>query len=198
MSGDSFLSRWTQRKQAVREAELRDAAARAEPPAPVMPADEAAFDPATLPPIESLTAESDFSVFLAKGVPEALRRQALRKLWLTEPSVLEYKPLVEYNWDFTAPGYGDLLPTDDIKKLVQHILPDEPAAEAGEDGTEQPPALPQPETPATGTGSVRLGPVAEAEPAAEADAKLEPARLSAPQPSDESPPRRRHGGALPA
>lgn len=204
MSGDNFLSRWAQRKQAVRQAEAVEAKTKAEPALPAAEA-EGAIDPATLPPIETLTAESDFSIFLAKGVPAGLRQAALRKLWLTEPSVLEYKPLVEYNWDFTAPGYGDLLPTDDIKKLVQQILPDEPREE-------QQQGEPSPETSAeplpaeaapgdadigndivTGTGSLRIAPLPPEAPVAEAaEQTVEPAEAAP------LPPRRRHGGALPA
>lgn len=195
MSGDSFLSRWAQRKQAVRQAELEEAKAKAELVTP--PAEsELAVDPATLPPIETLTAESDFSVFLAKGVPEGLRQAALRKLWLTEPSVLEYKPLVEYNWDFTAPGYGDLLPTDDIKKLVQHILPDEPPEQQqGEAATETSvEAAPAEAVPGdTGTGSLRIGPLPPEQPLAEMPDQTLQSADAAPV-----PPRRRHGGALPA
>lgn len=198
MSGDSFLSRWAQRKQAVRQAEAVEAKAKAEPPAEA----EAAIDPATLPPIETLTVESDFSVFLAKGVPAGLRQAALRKLWLTEPSVLEYKPLVEYNWDFTAPGYGDLLPTDDIKKLVQQILPDEPAEQQQGEQLAETSAVVSPAEAApsdtgadigTGTGSLRIAPLPPEAPLAEApEQTVEPAEAAP------LPPRRRHGGALPA
>lgn len=120
--GSGFLSRWSRRKAEVREQE-RVPKPAPDPAEPVVePEVEAEFDPATLPSIDSLTAESDFSVFLKKGVPSALRNAALRKLWVTEPSVVNYKALVEYNWDFTAPGYGELLPTDDVAKMAKHIF----------------------------------------------------------------------------
>lgn len=125
----SFLSRWSRRKAEVRREQQRsvDTAAEAEASRGGAPADTAAspepeIDPATLPPIESLNEESDFSVFLKKGVPQELRAAALRKLWLVEPSVKNYQALVEYNWDFTAPGYGALLPTDDVAKLAQRVI----------------------------------------------------------------------------
>jgi hypothetical protein len=38
-----------------------------------------------LPDIETLTYESDFSAFMAKGVPKAIRNQALKKLWRSNP-----------------------------------------------------------------------------------------------------------------
>jgi hypothetical protein len=181
-----FLSRWSRRKIEARRPD--------EPQAQTGPADavqdaEAAIDPATLPPIESLTAESDFSIFLKKGVPPALRAAALRRLWLVEPSVVNYQPLVEYNWDFTAPGYGELLPTDDVARMAQRVFSgfsqqpkaeEPPGIEAGNETG--PPALPPPDETA----------VADLQPSATA---------AEPEPDGEAevaPPRRRHGGALPS
>jgi hypothetical protein len=184
-----FLSRWSRRK----------AEARREPPPVAEPVVEAEvpaleIDPATLPPIESLTAESDFSLFLKKGVPPAMRAAALRKLWLVEPSVVNYQALVEYNWDFNAPGYGELLPTDDIAQMAQRVFSgfsqdpkpeDQPPAAAGDEAVPQ--ALPAPQEEAVAT-------VPAAEPAIEAEAVVD----AAPQPEPVMPsPRRRHGGALP-
>lgn len=40
---------------------------------------------AELPSIASLTADSDFTVFMAPDVPAAVRAAALRKLWRTNP-----------------------------------------------------------------------------------------------------------------
>ena len=53
-------------------------AARAEPGAI---ADRKPADAVPLPPIESLTAESDFAAFMRPGVDEAVRRGALKKLF---------------------------------------------------------------------------------------------------------------------
>lgn len=186
-----FLSRWSRRKAEVREQErvLKPASESAEP---VVEA-EAGFDPATLPPIDSLTAESDFSVFLKKGVPPALRTAALRKLWVTEPSVVNYKALVEYNWDFTAPGYGDLLPTDDVAKMARHIFSGFSQEPKPEDAPQEAKADPdqQPQDPH------RALPAPEEQPVAEL--KDEPARAEPVVDAPEAPaPRRRHGGALPS
>jgi len=200
MSGDSFLSRWAQRKAEVRKAEAEPA----EPTVAVDAAPEAELDLTTLPPIETLTESSDFTVFLGKGVPEAMRQAALRKLWVTDPSVRDYKPLVEYNWDFTAPGYGDLLPTDDIKKFVQHILPDEPRpdAEAAPETVAEADATPPAGMaeqlaiePPTGTGSLRVEALPDADIIVQASPLPEP--QDQPQALSEAAPRRRHGGALP-
>jgi hypothetical protein len=38
--------------------------------------------PAALIDIDALTAESDFTVFMSKDVPEDVRRNALRRLWV--------------------------------------------------------------------------------------------------------------------
>jgi hypothetical protein len=55
-----------------------------------------------LPPIDELTAESDFTAFLRAGVPEELKRQALRKLWRSDPVFANLDGLVEYGEDFGA------------------------------------------------------------------------------------------------
>ncbi len=79
--------------RSAREPAAADASPAAEaPPRPLTDAD--------MPPIESLTAESDFSQFLAEGVSDALRRAALRKLFkLPEFGVLD--GLNEYDEDYT-------------------------------------------------------------------------------------------------
>jgi hypothetical protein len=182
-----FLSRWARRK-----AEARETPAEPEPGTAAEVPEEEDFDPAALPPVDSLTAESDFSLFLKKSVPASLRAAALRKLWLVEPSVVNYQPLVEYNWDFTAPGYGDLLPTDDVAKMLRTVF----------DGTREQVEIPT-ETP---EGDVEQGadtPLA-LESSAEAPAIVEaapgpPAEVG-PAEVEAAPsvlPRRRHGGALP-
>lgn len=182
---DGFLSRWSRRKAAMREQE-RAPRPETQPEQAAMAEPEPEVDPATLPPIETLTADSDFSIFLKKGVPPALRTAALRKLWVTEPSVVNYQALVEYNWDFTAPGYGELLPTDDAVKMAQKVFsgfsqepkqPDVPVETPSE--AEAPQALP----------ALDEAAVAEAVPAQTADAA---------QPEELPLPRRRHGGALPS
>lgn len=182
-----FLSRWSRRKAEARE----EKPAEAPPETEAIAEEEGEIDPATLPPIETLTEASDFSVFLKKGVPQALRAAALRKLWLVEPSVVNYQPLVEYNWDFTAPGYGDFLPGEDIAKYVKTVFEGSlPKAEeaAPEAATEAPAASPQ--------ESPRLAAEAPVE-----DLMVEASEVAQNPPAEPAPvympPRRRHGGALP-
>lgn len=107
---ESFLSRWSQRKRAAEaEAEEKDAgkprsaetaAAVGEPGGAAEP-DDGRIDPAELPDIDSLDADSDFTVFLKDGVPDALRRRALRKLWRLDPVFGHLDGLNDYDLDYT-------------------------------------------------------------------------------------------------
>jgi Protein of unknown function (DUF3306) len=189
-AGDrNFLARWSRRK----------AEARATPAAPAesaksAPAPEEAVDPATLPSIDSLTAESDYTVFLRKGVPESLRTAALRKLWRTERSVLEYVPLVEYNWDFNAPGYGALRATDDVTRLLRGVLGTaqqiaEHLEESHGGGAEGSAEAPEP--------AARREPAPTSELPPPVDAAGPAAPDSLPDSGAVPRPRRRHGSALP-
>lgn len=84
---EPFLRRWSRRK-------LDEAEARAKP---VQPAES---PPPELPPIDSLTPESDYSGFMNKQVDEKLRRAALRRLF-SDPSFNVADGLDEYAEDFT-------------------------------------------------------------------------------------------------
>lgn len=182
-----FLSRWSARKAEARAktgSEDKQPAPEQLPEQQVQPP----VDPAELPPIDELTEDSDYTPFLRKGVPETMRKAALRKLWVTEPSVVNYRPLVEYAWHENEPGFGPLLPTDNVQDMLERIFsgsPDAPkeqeeAAATPETSAADAPALPTPE--AGADIPVETNPAAE-EPAAEPLAEL---------------PRRRHGGALPS
>ena len=104
--GESFLAHRARLKAARQRdaAALQPAAPVAKPEVDTSPAVDAAaprpLTDADMPPVESLTAESDFSQFLAEGVSDALRRAALRKLFqLPEFGVLD--GLNEYDEDYT-------------------------------------------------------------------------------------------------
>ena len=155
-----FLRRWSLRKQAVRAAEAEpDVATEAE----VEPAahgsgigeltvPEPASEPATpdLPDIETLDGSSDYRGFLDRAVPRDLRVAALRKAWATDPAIADYRPLADYDWDFNAPGYAALRPTDDPEKFVtalfRHLQPAEPetGAEPAGAGADSPDAAASP------------------------------------------------------
>jgi hypothetical protein len=72
-------------------------AEQAPPAADQPPADQ---PPVDLPPVESLTKDSDFKAFLADGVPEELKRAALRKLWRSDPIFSIIDGLDDYDEDF--------------------------------------------------------------------------------------------------
>jgi hypothetical protein len=86
------------------------------------------FDPASLPPIESITAESDIRGFLQAGVPAELTKAALRRVWTSDPAIRDFIGLAENQWDFTdpttIPGFGPLEPTDSAAQLVKQAMGD--------------------------------------------------------------------------
>ncbi len=96
--GKNPLHRWSERKAKARREE--------EAVAPVAPAESEDDVPAEvveqLPDIDSLDKDSDYSVFMGKGVPEHLKRLALRKLWLSDPVLANVDGLVDYGEDFTV------------------------------------------------------------------------------------------------
>ena len=180
MSTESFLARWSLRKQASRVAP----APAAEPPissdpdgvAPLAteagrngpvaeatvpdapPSEEPAHDGSApcgearpdLPDLADLDAGSDYRGFLDRQVPRATRVAALRKAWTSDPVIAGYRPLADYDWDFNAPGYGALRPTDDPSKFItalfRHLQPKPEEVEADQTATA---AEPPPVTDAT-------------------------------------------------
>ena len=81
---EPFLRRWSRRK--LEEAQK-----------PAQPADAPAPE---LPSIDSLTSDSDYSVFMHEKVDEKLRRAALKKLF-SDPSFNVVDGLDDYAEDFT-------------------------------------------------------------------------------------------------
>src|SRR2546430_5360584 len=142
---ENFIARWLRRKTAAQDAEARPAAAPAAAPtraddgggdrkatdaAPALGGARepsvAAFDPAKLPPIESISAETDIRAFLAPGVPAHLTRAALRRAWASDPKIRDFVGLSENSWDFNAPdaiaGFGPLEMTDALRQEVARML----------------------------------------------------------------------------
>ena len=126
---EGFVSRWSRLKSKARKAPAepqgdagRQPPAQADAPAAWRaPSDDAAagdaggreaedtrlpapFDPASLPDIESLTFESDYTAFLQEGVPRELRNRALQRLWRSDPVLANLDGLLEYGEDYTAIG----------------------------------------------------------------------------------------------
>lgn len=103
---DDFLSRWSRRKRGEHpEDAAAESTAQAVEAADTDPSDgEGEGDPeviAQLPDIDVMDDSSDFTVFLQTGVPEALRRRALRKLWRVNPVLANLDGLNDYDEDYT-------------------------------------------------------------------------------------------------
>ena len=134
-----FLARWSQRKQEAKQPEPAQADSAAETvessgsPAPQGEDVTPEFDLSSLPTLEELTASTDITAFLRKGVPEHLRNAALRKSWALDPAIRNYvNPALEYAYDWNTPGGvpggGELGAGVDVARLVSQIM-GEPAAE---------------------------------------------------------------------
>jgi hypothetical protein len=113
MSGsEDLLARWLR---------LKSESERASPAADVSAAP--AFDPASLPAIESIVADSDIRQFLQAQVPEELTRAALRSAWTADPAIRDFVGIAENQWDFNdhaaMAGFG---PLDATSFLVAQAL----------------------------------------------------------------------------
>jgi hypothetical protein len=131
MTEEDFLQRWSRRKR--QSADVGKPAAEPAPPKAEVPqqtgpiaAPAEPFDPATLPPIDSITALSDISAFLQKGVPPELTRAALRHVWTADPAIRNFVGLAENAWDFTdpnaMPGFGPLELNDEVRRMIAGIV----------------------------------------------------------------------------
>lgn len=133
-SGDAFLSRWSKRKQAVRDAEARDKEAAAAVQAQPLAVPDAG-EPPDAPPVpteedvEKLTADSDFTAFLKEHVPEHIKRLALRKLWASDPVFSILDGLNEYDDDYTKVQLITQAATS--YKIGRGYQPEKPVEEEG-------------------------------------------------------------------
>ena len=150
--GDNFLARWSRRKREVGEEEhtrARDDAAlenhaplppplgvgEGEEPQPQHPLPSPTPGPSPqgggesaepLPSLDDLTAESDLSAFLREGVPEALKKAALRRMWSLDPAIRDHVGLAEYAWDFndpaSIPGFGAVAAGTPMAQLAASVM----------------------------------------------------------------------------
>ena len=158
---DDFLSRWSRRKAEARrglrkkpaagapeaaEAEARETAALTDASAPSLephaeppPEDESVADRAAEFEdfdFDALDYESDYTQFMGKGVPEAVRRRALRKLWHSNPILANLDGLNDYDEDFTDAALAvDVLQS--AYKVGRGYLTDEDVAEMEGDDAEE-------------------------------------------------------------
>lgn len=224
-AGEGFLTRWSRRKldaPATPETPAADPAvpaavdeagpAIAEEPA-VREVPEPEFDIASLPSLDTLTAESDISAFLAKGVPTALRNAAMRRMWSFDEALRHPDTLAEYAWNFNDPnaivGFGEIGGAVDREAMLRQIMGRAPDPADATDPT-SPDALETTlEPPAEPLRSIRREGEAVARPAPAADVATQDEREPEPDEgaADDSvetageslkvPSRARHGGALP-
>src|SRR3954454_19091818 len=127
--GKSFLSRWSQRKQQAKQGDRDAPVPDADTPAaPVAESKiEPEFDLSSLPKLEDLTATTDITAFLGKGVPESLRNAALRKAWALDPAIRNYiNPALDYAYDWNTPGgvpgSSELGAGMDVARMVSQIM----------------------------------------------------------------------------
>jgi hypothetical protein len=214
---DGFLARWSRRKRG----EAAEPKPLSEPheiePTSEMVEVEEDFDLSLLPDIESITAESDVTLFFKKGVPEALKNAALRKIWTADPAIRDFVAPADFQWDFNAPdgvpGFGSLESGIDMKAMLRQAV-GEPAPEAdapvetspveagkavpreGVAGSESPP-MPDEEPP--GEGPPELAQRAPEGFSVSQDSKSENANSETEADSGMKLPvlARKHGGALP-
>jgi hypothetical protein len=190
---ENFLSRWSRRKRTAADEPARTEgddererdvpeAPRAErvadnvtSPTPVDAAAKPVFDLSTLPPIESIKAETDIRAFLAPGVPAEMRLAALRRAWAADPKIRDFVGLNDYDFDFhtpgAIPGFGPLEMTDELRREVLRIV-----------GALQP--EPEPATPPTTVATASepaapMAPVQLPETTEETNAAPPPAALAA-------------------
>jgi hypothetical protein len=232
MIGD-FLSRWSRRKQAAAKtadpaqapppAESSSEPAGSGEPEPRQPQKAPdpgapAFDPASLPPIESITAETDIRAFIAAGVPAELTRAALRRVWTSDPKIRDFVGLADYDWDFNAPGamagFGPLEGADVLRAQAAHrlgpVTAEDSAAERSDHAPGAEPAAPKSEACAHDRSDPPTPIKTEDESLLQIDASHLPDQLARPdsdhaatQQQEEKPEeapssaRRKHGRALP-
>jgi Protein of unknown function (DUF3306) len=204
----NFIQRWARLKRISDSAhEIERVSAKAEVTATQPGAEEApdqAFDPASLPSLEQIAADTDIGAFLQSGVPAELTRAALRRAWTSDPAIRDFIGIAENQWDFNdpdgIPGFGPLLATDGAPAVLPKVssrlegiaealteLP--PSVEPDRSGITNPEPAPD-KSCCTGSGiSDSPAKANEVEAAAKGDSTFEQYEMSGD--------RRRHGSALP-
>lgn len=174
---EDFLSRWSRCKAEARRAAggsttQSDRAAELAPDVPHQRADEPgtpdaepALTPeelAALPKLDELTADSDITGFLRRGVPEALRNAALRKMWMLDPAIRDFVgPARDYSYDWNTPGGvpgNSPLEPEHVAAMVRRLFGEPEAAPSRQSGpvpaeNQAPAARPTAENSETETGA---------------------------------------------
>jgi TorA maturation chaperone TorD len=139
---ENFLSRWSRLKH---ESEVTS------PDAEVASPDTDVPDPASLPPIESIVADTDIRQYLHADVPPELTRAALRSAWAADPAIRDFLGIAESQWDFNdptaIPGFGPLQAADHLAARALGSLSNDVRGTPDSPGSVGQPALPTPELP---------------------------------------------------
>jgi len=125
----NFLERWSRRKLTKGEPSAVEEQSSHQQPEAAQPANDRSetepFDPASLPPIETIDAKTDVTAFLRPGVPPELTRAALRRAWTSDPAIRDFIGLAENSWDFNDPqamhGFGSLDPAEAARLFSQAV-----------------------------------------------------------------------------
>jgi len=209
---DNFLSRWSRRKQEAGESkeknETGEAVAAPAPenqqgkPAAPGAAPTPEFDVESLPPIETISAETDITAFMRTGIPETLKHAALRRAWASDPVIRDFVGLNENFWDAAGPdgipGFGDLDPNLDVRRMVSELFGEtprqdtQPVLEA--DRVADSSALPTDNLPEAADPPQATLPPAEELPQRNENAA---AKIKKTESVPEKKISRRHGGAMP-
>lgn len=115
---EGFVERWSRRKRGgANAADAHSTKVDVNVEKPVDVADLSA-----LPSVKELLPTSDFTAFLRDGVPDELRRLALRKAWSLDPAIRDFVEVAENQYDWNAPdgvpGFGPLDSSVDLQALL--------------------------------------------------------------------------------
>lgn len=155
---ENFINRWSRRKREA--ADEATQSKKADPTQTINPPDEELelssrisaepsaeeFDVSSLPSIDSIGAATDITAFMQPGVPSALRHAALRRAWAADPAIRNFVGLNENYWNdvagaAAAPGFGDLDPGVDVKRMVSELFGDSAPKKAEPPSTSSTPAV---------------------------------------------------------
>jgi hypothetical protein len=188
---ESLFLRWARLKQTARSSEERPYDLSETGPAVVPDRAEMPFDTTSLPPIESIVAETDVTAFLRSGVPADLTRLALRRAWTSDPAIRDFIGIAENQWDFNnptgVPGFGALAPLESSVDVLSYIASRGPSSSAPSEGS----AVVDPFSESARAQTISL------ERNADASSVVGVKGTPAGQTSDRAASRPRHGGALP-
>ncbi|WP_232630493.1 DUF3306 domain-containing protein [Methylobacterium sp. Leaf118] len=164
-----------------------------------------------LPDLDALTPQSDLTPFLRAGIPSPLRNAALRRMWSLDPAIRDFvSEACEYAYDWNTPGgvpgFGPLLPSDDVQAMLGRLFRDPARTEtpaAGVEPTDSPNEASPPEADPAASEPARTmaesaDPAPTPEPEQLPDRSRAPAAAALVEPSPPRPRLRRHGGAMPS